>query len=318
MNGKICKHCGHTNLAENNYCASCGAPFEDKVPDAKRRTDTVSKKKLAVMALLITVVVNVCMALLLNSLVPGKETPARACSHVWDDADCATLRTCIACGETDGAYGEHKWLPADCVTPERCSVCEAVRGTAQGHVWTAATYSEPETCEVCKTTSGASLKDQLTDVLRQNIPFTTYSTSQTEKVYGYEDAALTQKSEKRYFVPAIDELVIMDISEDGSAVQVRYPGKSAASGYRALWFPIEEIIPLAQIQIGTVETTEKITTYKLAQGTSSVENYGTIVSNSEYTVLGVHDSGCTVVLYHIAEEDINGCAVSIRIALIQP
>ena len=116
----------------------------------------------------------------------------------------------------------------------------------------------------------------------------------------------------------MDELVIINISEDGSAVQVRYPSTVAESGYRTLWFPIEEVIPLAQISISKRETTDKLTTYRLNQKISEMERCGTIGSNSKYTILGTHESGYLVIMYHITETTINGCTVSNKIALIQP
>ena len=62
MNEKICNHCGYSNPMENNYCASCGSPFEDRVPDAKRKGEGLSKKTMFLVSLAVTVVINVCMA----------------------------------------------------------------------------------------------------------------------------------------------------------------------------------------------------------------------------------------------------------------
>ena len=341
MNEKICNHCGCSNPMENNYCASCGSPFEDRVPNAKRKGEGLSKKTMFLVSLAVTVVINVCMALLLNALVPMGNA---SCSHEWDDADCRTYRECRLCGETDDDLGDHIWLPATCIEPEKCSVCGEQRnaplghiwkpascsapescsicgesrGTPLDHVWTAATYTEPETCEVCKATSGVSLRTQLTDFLRQKLPFTTYSASLANKVYGYEDAGLTKKSDKYNFVPSIDELVITDISEDGSAVQVCYPSTTADSGYRTLWFPLEDVIPLVDVKIGRGETADKLTTYRLDQKENGMVRYGVMAANSDYTTLGTHESGYIVVHYHITETQINGCAVTEKIALIQP
>ena len=341
MNEKICRHCGFANPHDTVFCGSCGNPFAEPAANEQPPKKTISRKTMFLVSLAVTVVVNICLALVLHYLVPvDKKDSGSSCSHVWMDADCTNPEECRLCGEIRGSTLSHSWLPADCLNPEECSVCGKVRGNALphmwvpadcthgetcskcgatngaplGHLWTAATYTAPETCSVCKATSGASL----VDVLRQNIPFTTYSTNRAEKVYGYEDAGLTKKSDKYYFVPSIDELVITDISADGTAVQVRYPSRSAESGYRALWFPIEEVIVLTQVQVAEGSTVEKRTTYRLDQKNSSMEQYGAMGSNSTYTILGTHDSGYIVVFYRITETTINGCKLEQKVALIQP
>ena len=82
MNEKICNHCGCSNPMENNYCASCGSPFEDRVPNAKRKGEGLSKKTMFLVSLAVTVVINVCMALLLNALVPMGNA---SCSHEGEE-----------------------------------------------------------------------------------------------------------------------------------------------------------------------------------------------------------------------------------------
>ena len=342
MNEKVCKHCGGPNPVENNFCAVCGEPFEDRVPNAKGKGDKFNRKTMFLVALAVTVVVNIGLALLLHYLVPAGN--GKSCSHVWNDADCTHPEECLICGEVRGTARNHSWLPADCESPEKCSTCGTVRGVALahnwtpadcthaetcticgaangaplGHVWLASTYTAPQTCDICKATSTASLRTQLTDFLRQKLPITTYSTSQKDKVYGYEDAGLTNRSDTYYFLPEKDQLVIMDISEDGTAVQVCYPSISADSGHRTLWFPLEDILCFTQVHISDGSTAEKCTTYRLDQKNATVERYGVMAANSTYKILGTHDSGYIVVLYHITETTINGCAVVEKIALIQP
>ena len=270
-----------------------------------------------------------------------QDEPVRTCSHVWDQADCKTLRTCIACGETGevlgdhvwtdadcvnpetcslcgetrGTTAEHVWIPADCTNPETCSVCAETRGVALEHSWIPATDTTPATCDICGATSGDTLKKQLVDLLRQHLPFTTYSMSGEEKVYGYEDEALTLET-TNYFVPYKDELVVLDISEDGSAMEVRYPSRITQSGYRTRWFPVEDVISLSKIQISTGKTTAWTNTYRINQATNTRSQFGSMTANSEYIVLGIHESGDIAILYHFDPRVVNGLDVQVRLALL--
>lgn len=51
------------------------------------------------------------------------------CKHeVWTDANCTTPKTCVECGETEGAALGHIWQPRTTEVPETCSRCSETRG----------------------------------------------------------------------------------------------------------------------------------------------------------------------------------------------
>lgn len=111
--------------------------------------------------------------------------------------------------------------------------------------------------------------------IRECLPIVTYAISDAPKIYGYEDAGLTQKNADYYFIPATDKIVITAITDDGSAMEARYPSSISSSGYRSLWFPSEDIVSMDDINICTKSADEKITTYRCPpnNGTEWISGY---------------------------------------------
>ena len=59
-----------------------------------------------------------------------------ACQHTsWQEATCVTPKTCVQCGETEGASLGHDWTAATCQTLSCCSRCGETQGTLQAHSW---------------------------------------------------------------------------------------------------------------------------------------------------------------------------------------
>ncbi|MBR4726658.1 MAG: hypothetical protein IK080_02090 [Clostridia bacterium] len=79
------------------------------------------------------------------------------CRHEWKEATCATPKTCILCGATEGTTLAHTWKAATCTAPKTCTVCGATEGESLPHSWKAATCTTPKTCSVCGTTEGEAL-----------------------------------------------------------------------------------------------------------------------------------------------------------------
>jgi hypothetical protein len=77
--------------------------------------------------------------------------------HTWEEASCASPRTCVECNETEGTTLAHTWVDATCTTPSTCAECGETKGAPLGHKWIEATYESPMTCQVCGKTSGEPL-----------------------------------------------------------------------------------------------------------------------------------------------------------------
>ena len=84
----------------------------------------------------------------------------KPCNHQWQDATCSQPKTCLLCGEVEGATLKHTWKDATCETAVTCEVCGEVAGKALGHQWKDATCKTPQTCTVCDKTKGEPLEHQ--------------------------------------------------------------------------------------------------------------------------------------------------------------
>ena len=87
---------------------------------------------------------------------------ACSCSHVWQEADCQTPKTCTKCGETEGEATGHSWKEADCEMPKSCSICSKTEGEALGHTLQEATCDTPEICSICGKIQGEKLSHGFT------------------------------------------------------------------------------------------------------------------------------------------------------------
>lgn len=77
------------------------------------------------------------------------------CSHVWEDGNCTTPKTCKECGATEGDV-VHVFEEYDCMEKRKCTKCES-EIEAIGHKWIEATCYSPKKCEVCDETEGDAL-----------------------------------------------------------------------------------------------------------------------------------------------------------------
>lgn len=173
---------------------------------------------------------------------------------------------------------------------------------------------------VNRTSKVAETENKAEDIvhtIRECLPIVTYADSDAPKIYGYEDAGLMQKSVDYYFVPATDKIVITAITDDGSAMEVRYPSSISSSGYRSLWFPAEDIVSLDDINVSSKSADEKITTYRRPpnKGTEWISGYMDV--GNTYTVLGKHESGYTVVIYSIYDTTLYDLHIGEKLALIK-
>lgn len=51
------------------------------------------------------------------------------CSHEWQDASCASPKTCSKCGETEGLALSHIWQGANHQAPKTCALCQMTIGS---------------------------------------------------------------------------------------------------------------------------------------------------------------------------------------------
>ena len=318
MKYKNCRKCGYANPMENRYCSECGTAFRNMVP----REEQVNNKKLnkKVLAIISALTISLTLLLLGKWVLSGQPTIVQSevsCSHVWQEADCVTPRMCNKCGETSGVAVGHKWVEATCTMPKTCEVCGEKVGTVLEHQWIEATYSSAKTCTICQMVEGEPLNNPLEEAIRTRLPIITFSISSEQKVYGYDDSELTQKNDKYYFKPSIDEIVITNISENGMALEVRYPSSITQSGYRTLWFPIDDIIPITELNISSQIVEEKTTTYRFSENGSSLVHYGSMDAGNKFDILGIHESGYKVVIYSIYDKTIYGLDVDDKLALVK-
>lgn len=86
-----------------------------------------------------------------------KQTEGEPLGHNWKDATCTDPKTCSRCGATEGESLGHDWADATCTAPKTCSRCGATEGDPLGHDWIDATCTEPKTCSRCGATEGDPL-----------------------------------------------------------------------------------------------------------------------------------------------------------------
>ena len=245
------------------------------------------------------------------------KTEGDAVGHQWQDATCVAPKTCKSCGKAEGDAVGHQWQDATCTGPKICKVCGETEGAKADHQWIDATYYSPRTCAICQEIEGDVLLNPMVGSIRERLPIVTYAMSSAQKIFGYEDPELTQKSNEYYFVPYKDEIVITNISGNGSALEIRYPSSISSSGYRTLWFSTEEIVPLQEIEVSYEVANEEITTYRFSKDNDALKQYGRMDPGNEYIVLGITESGYKVIEYSIYRDTICDLDVRDKIALIK-
>lgn len=240
-----------------------------------------------------------------------------AVGHQWVAATCTEAKYCSVCGMTSGNPIDHQWVAATCTEAQYCAVCGKTSGNAKGHQWVAATYSAPKTCSVCGLTEGNTLENPLVEHLKDRLPIVTYAMSSTRKVYGYEDSGLTRKSESRYLESNAGEIVISDITDDGSALKVTFHSKSTASGYDTLWFPFEDILQIQDVDISYHTARVCMDTYKPVHSSFVITRYGGMDPGWDFCYLGTHESGYFIITYRVFEQKVHGFSIYDKIALIK-
>lgn len=75
------------------------------------------------------------MMVALLILTIGLSLSACCLPHEWQEAACATPKTCTKCGKTDGTVLGHSWEEASCASPRTCSRCGKTEGSALEHDW---------------------------------------------------------------------------------------------------------------------------------------------------------------------------------------
>ena len=101
------------------------------------------------------------------------------CNHEWNEATCASPKTCVKCEKSEGEALGHSWIAATHEAPEICTRCLDTRGIPMGyahtnkldatflsnqfsvyecnHQWIEATCTSPSICNKCQETRGVPL-----------------------------------------------------------------------------------------------------------------------------------------------------------------
>lgn len=123
------------------------------------------------------------------------------------------------------------------------------------------------------------------------------------EVYSYSDKSLLTKTDWYYFYSRTNEIVIMDISEDGKALYVRYPSTISGTGYRDCWFAAKDIWGDIDLNLDTFSPDQKTKIYRIEQGNTLI-HYGTMPVRlwTTYQKLGEHWTGNNLVIYTMANK----------------
>ena len=324
-----CRNCGKENPQGARYCGYCQRELSRV---KKLKANKKGRILVAVFAVVLVVVIG--FMVYRNHVPVGTfDTTNTTHTHVWKAATCETPKTCEICGETSGLEF-HVWLDATCLAPSTCRYCGLTSGTKGLHLWKDATADTPKTCSVCGETRDSALGNQqsivengvdvlevaLDDAIRERLPIATYAMTDEEKVYSYSDASLTQKTDWYYFYSRTNEIVIMDISEDGRALYVRYPSTITSTGYRECWFATEDILGLFTPSISTFVADTKIKTYKRFYGSLDVDLifYDMVPAGTKVINLGEHTFDKLIIYPLLESENVLNVTVTERMALTSP
>lgn len=240
----------------------------------------------------------------------------RAAGHQWTDATCISPRICKVCGEETGSAAGHQWLDATCISPRTCRVCGEETGSTADHIWMEATYTSAKKCSICSITEGQPKENPLVEFIRERLPIVTYVLGPEQRIYGYADSALAQKVDAYYIESDQAEIVITDISKDGTALKIRFRTSTVEDTYDTLWFSFDDIFALDGIEISYHTTTDWLPTYRLQQGNDELTRYGGLEAGWNFYVLGDQESGRSVIYYTIVKRTVYGLSVKGKIALV--
>lgn len=125
------------------------------------------------------------------------------CKHEqWTDATCTTPKTCVECGEIEGAALGHIWQPRSTEAPETCSRCRETRGEriiTDPRFTTASTIDFYGSWKGASSISGELISKGLTAVMPAKVTLTLHndSTMQMEVIGDNPDAFI--KSAEEFF-----------------------------------------------------------------------------------------------------------------------
>ena len=321
-----CKYCGMENPEGARYCGFCQQELSHvKKPRANK------KGRILIAAFAVVLLVAIGFMTRRNNVPVGTSDSTNTThAHVWIEATCEAPKTCEICGETSG-FEFHVWLDATCLAPSTCRYCGLTSGRKGLHSWKSATSDTPKTCSVCGEIRGTALGDQkpaeentadelviaLDDAIRERLPIATYAMTDEEKVYSYSDSTLKEKTEQYFFYSREDEIVILDISEDGYAMYVRYPSTISGTGYRDCWFATDDILGELEPTVSDYGADTKTKIYRRNDNDAALIYYGTIPKDTKGINMGKHTYYCNLVIHTLQDsEDILGVSVTERMGLI--
>ena len=192
--------------------------------------------------------------------------------------------------------------PATTAAPETTTEETTTQETTTAETTTPETSSEETTIP----NGSADLPLELLQTIGSHLRMVTnaYPETVTQKIYAYTDNTLTTVDDSSYVDCFADELVIVDLSADGSAVAVKYP---VGDGYKTKWFDRDDILGICY------ENPEKYTAVKDAfvysiSGEDTVKKIGYIEDGDECIILGTREFEGTVyelTIYPIGNRTVN-------------
>lgn len=157
--------------------------------------------------------------------------------------------------------------------------------------------------------ASAAYSSAVAKAISAKLPIVTYANplSGASRVYSYSDSSLSKKTTGYYIDSFIDQIVITQISSNGKAVRVTYPGSNC---YRSRWFKTDDILGLSSISISSGSNAkQKYTCYRM-KSASSVGSVGSVSAGDSFVVLGTHrlGNGKTYypTIYPVSRQTVNG------------
>lgn len=176
-----------------------------------------------------------------------------------------------------------------------------------------------ETASVSDQGTATSGGEQVASAIRKHLPITTFAapSSGSRYVYAYTDSTLSGVDTGSLIDCEEDEIVIVDISTDGKAVQVKYPLDNG--GYKTRWFDVKDIFGTAAGNVQTYIAAKDAKSYNISSS-GSLNEQGYIGVGEEGTVIGTRTIGgkeYEATIYPIEPHTVNEVNnVSYRIAWI--
>ena len=168
------------------------------------------------------------------------------------------------------------------------------------------------------TYASAASSAQVYSAVSAKLPIVTYAAplSGSSKVYAYTDSSLRVKETAYYIDSFLDTIVITQLSSDGKAVLVSYPGTSTI---RSKWFSADDILGISTVSVVAYTSTKAPTTYMMGSS-SSVRTVGYIDVRDNCVKLGTRRVGSVdydVTIYPVPMKTVNSVnRISYRIALV--